>query len=242
MTRPLKWAALLCMGFGMTSSACADECRELQTFPLDQETNAYRPLLVRDRSGKIFTFEGTCAYLRGQGFRGWVDFLVANVTESGPAFLKIKSIKTFTVITNPKIKVFRNQGWNRYKDTQRERFRLAALEDKPINLSVADWNSAHNTTVAPTVNRKLGEEFHGYTSADPVLSSLEVPTFWKIPDGETLDKKTVTNYLIRFTASTGQTPIPLRVHTQPQVSQVGLYIDSNLPSVQGSYVFLLSAD
>jgi hypothetical protein len=243
MIRRHKWAAVLCIALGMTSSVYADGCRELKTLTLDQsDKDAYRPLLVRDRSGGTYTFEGTCAYLRGGRFRGWVDFLVANDTESGPAFLKVKSIRTFTVNTNPKIKVLRNDGWNRFNDTQRERFRLPVLIDRPINLSVADWNSAHNTTVAPTVNRKLTEEFHGYTSADPVLNSLEVPSFWKIPDGEILDKKTVTNYLIRFTASTGQTPIPLRVHTPYQVSQVELQIDSNLPSLQSSFVFLLVPD
>ena len=203
------------------------------------------PLFMKTRRN-IYVLRGSCFMLSGSEFRGSITFFTLSRAPEGfngtYGELVVKSNRTFNVPTqSKKIKLSRNTGWYLPDPGHKDNMVIVPpLDDFPTATSVADWNALHSNPKKPELFEGLDIKWHAYPAEDRLISSTTWASFWNVASND-LDKRVVTNYLLRFGINPdkrSQSRVPFYVMTPKEVERVDLSVESNVGSLSTSYTFI----
>lgn len=240
------WGRLPCILalLAAATQAHAQECngRTIAAKKPDlSDVKVHYPLFL-ETTRKRYLLEGNCARLSGREFRGILTLLVRNkfpdALANQAAVIRVKSLRTFSVVATPKIKVSRGGAWQMRNGQAWDS--APRLNDIPVPVAPASWNEAHANHHEPEgANDKIAVPWHAYAHDDRSLNSLSPGGFWNIPNASIGENQTLTNYIIQFPTSTNGSPIKFHVFTPQVITRVDLEMESNIDSLLTKYTFLL---
>lgn len=234
--------ALLALSLSATSPSLAQEsCLRPTPVPTLAHIRVHT-LAIESNLGPAFVGE-KCSRLDHDGrFAKVIRFYILppSTSDTDPAFVFIKSYRTFSVETRDKIKMSRGEGWHSEKSAAARPDYIAPqrLNDKPFRNTIEKWNDYHIAESTPeSLRQKLGQPWHAYADADKALASTEPISFWQTGPFD-FGTGMLTNYLIRFPANT-TTPIRFEVGYDDRIKEFRLEFYSSIDALsEKSYRFV----
>ena len=229
----------------LASDAIAQECSgRVSRVRGIRAVAEFYPLFVYDDRGVPYTVTGDCVKLYGGAFRGTITFAVRNrfpsFSQQPVGILKVKSLRTFSTDSGPRIKVSRTDGWySPVPSANGGRTTMRGIYDREVRLNPAQWTEFHSKfDDASALNSKLNATWHGSADEEGALVSVDTNGFWSFNSTDS-QKQVLTNYLIRFaTAQDGET-IEFYTEVPAGVRRIDLSIDSNMERARGNYTFII---